>query len=170
MDATAVDDIIERLDADSRALLLQRLAYDAKRAPSRVKQGKRSGSFGAELDCIWEAFRTVTGCRAEAKYTIISALGTKDSPDAFLDALQEVSDYITASCSRAITMQQRRAVAELGMECLSRYMRSWSHPVACTPRNMANRLAYLPTAVERDFPGYANARALDRIAVMPANA
>jgi hypothetical protein len=90
--------------------------------------------------------------------TRINSYGRKRYAEkcAFLEA------FIDNSCAPAMRLVQRNAVRRSLLDSLVRWMRE-ADIVVCLP-SLLNSMAYLPGAVDQDFPGYSQCRLLHRVA------
>lgn len=134
-----------RVLSDRLALLL---ATDTKRQEfSRLEQ-ETWFTFG-------ELLRTAT---PGSMKTIIAGFGRKN----YTEKCEFLDSYIEEASTHVLRVQERDAVRKAVLGSLINWMRDAG--IAVSPTSLLNSLHLLPEAVECDFPGYAAAGLLPRIA------
>jgi hypothetical protein len=162
----SVDDLqraIDRLDDASRARLLQKIEERDSRQTMRFSQAQ---------ECAANALITALGPLATVK---LDVLAKRKGKAVVADKLDLANAFVDRACSRKPSLVQRRMILIACFESLIEMMQGWEFKkdgiVRTMPVTVWNVLVHmdkLPSAVDADFPGYADARLLDRIALQAA--
>jgi hypothetical protein len=134
----------------------QRLLYDQL----SFKYSKDSAQVTPEQIAAWEAIHRAIGQTrgTQPLAPVIQSMGRSK----FDAAVVMIHDFITKGCGLMLRKPQRMLVEEMALSCLADYLEVLDIPV--TPTTMVKHVAQLEYAVNRNFPGYAKARLLHKIA------
>lgn len=151
-----LSELIDRLDVAAKRELVAQLQYELRGTdvPS-----------GSVNNAVWDAVLSVSEGRlplATFSETYGKAKLKRD-----LDWLNEYSDSV---CTRKLTVTERGSVLRLMLGCLADHLRTMEtrdgRRPKVTPLTLMRNLDSLPMAVDWAFPGYAEARLIDRVALM----
>lgn len=141
---------INRTDVGTKRELLAQLTYAL-----RDKDTPTSSVNNA----AWEALCAVSEGRSVPMAHFAESYG-KGKLKRDLDWLNDYADRV---CARKLTVTERGVVLRFMLGCLAEHL-SDRHDIR--PKTMLNSLDSLPSALDWAFPGYADARLIDRIALM----
>jgi len=113
---------------------------------------------------VWDTVCEYIGTRRVLGDALTSA-GSGYTRQRYADDVAGVIGWINRGCGREINRTQRLALLATGVECLARQI-GRDHLVSHT--QMLQQLAKLPWALDRAFPGYRDARILDRVVPLAA--
>lgn len=153
----------DQLDNDSREQLLGQLQYKLKGRPV-VRRGNRTSPV-EPLAPDQEAQLVAYVRAVDRQATSVALLESRDgiTPAITRKAASLLDDFIVGGTPAGLTRSQRRAIAyQVGCCMLDQLALSRIRPAVKPMLTNATRLA---SAVDRDFPGYAQAGRLDWLVV-----
>jgi hypothetical protein len=140
--------IADLSDEDQRVMYDQ-LAYKFSKAPQ----------ITAEQRAAWESINRACGKQSvQPLGPVVTSVGVAR----FDDAIVMLHDFITRACGLILRRPERMVLEDMALGCLADYLRALDIPV--TPTTMLRQLGHLEYAVDRNYPGYAKARMLHKIA------
>jgi hypothetical protein len=143
-------DIAEFSEADQRSLYDQ-LSFKF------ASQGRQPSP---QQEASWGAILRALGLekRAMPLPNVIERMGRAK----FELAMEGLQNFISDACGVLLKRPERTAVEEMAIQCLIEYLEDRDIPV--TPMILLRQMAFLPHAVDRAYPGYADAKMLHRVA------
>lgn len=152
---------LERLTEAQKRQLYQELAFT---------YGRQGGKSVAETwtddeQAIWAAINDVVRSKRSLG-EVFARTGKEATRDQFAEDVEYITSWIDRGCGHPVNRRQRQALIDTAIDCLGRYLERGNVPVL--HRTMLQNLSKTPTAVGRCFPGYAEARILDRLAAIAA--
>lgn len=162
-------ELLDQLDAYERKQIWNHLlAENGGQIDNRASR-RRQMPFSREEVELWIALELASG-RRRLRHESEAALGNWCSThgrDRFRSFASDVESYISDSCGALMRRSVRDEVRRQIIDCLGKMMREWENiPVA--PNSLINCIDYLPSAVEQNFPGYADAGMLHKVARLAA--
>lgn len=151
--------LIDEQDERTQRVILDRLIYSL--------ESRADAHFKIEHQHAWEALRVNSDeVKSVPPLAIFAAKYGKAKLVADLDRL---NDFATKSCGVQLQMSQRLIVLKLIVACHADHLRSMTidrKRMVIRPLSLLRNLASIPMAVDRAFPGYSEARILDRAALV----
>lgn len=141
-------------DSDKRALY-------ATLAEQFGRPGGKHVQFTADEELVWDAINGQIGSRRNLG-DVLAKCGREYTRVAFGDDVDVAMSWIDAGCGHVVTKTQRMALVSTAVECLAKSIGRSGAPVI--HKTLVQQLPKLPWAVDRAFPGYQEAKLLDRIA------
>jgi hypothetical protein len=122
-------------------------------------------TFTADETLIWDAINEQVGQRRNLG-DVLAKCGKEYTRAAFADDVEYVMGWFDRGCGQRINRTQRQAIVNTAVDCLARQMTRSQAPVV--HKTLVQQLTSLPSALDRAFPGYADAKLLDRVAAIAA--
>jgi len=147
-----------KLSADDERKLYAQLAHRYGRVDSKY------GSLTEDEQLVWDAINEAMGIARPLAHVMKSARKQDQiTRDELAESVRYVMSWLDHGCRRRpISRTQRMAILSTAMECLARFVSRGGAPQSHAA--MLRHLDQLPIAVDRGFPGYAEAGILDAMA------
>lgn len=152
---------LDALTETQRKELYAQLAYTYGRP------GAKQTELSADEQAVWDAIcRRLVSRRPLAD--VLAKAGKEYTRASYEQDVEWVTGWIDRGCGRPVTRTQRLALIDTAIECLIRWLDRAGVPV--THKTAVQNLSKVPAVVDRAYPGYQDARILDRLAVIAAAA
>lgn len=156
---------VDNLTESQARALYDSLAYKYGRAESKDMK------FSTDETLVWEAINDAVG-RKRSPGDVLAKSGKTYTRKNFAEDVQYVVGWIDQGCGREINRNQRLAIINCAVECLARRVgrtkTKTGDLLPVTHMTIVQQLSYTPAAVDRAYPGYAEAQILDRVAMVAA--
>lgn len=155
LDADALLATIETLPSGEQRRLFDQLAY-------KQSNTKRKAEFSPDEKHVIEAMHHVCRGRPGSVEGSVKNYGRRK----FADDVEYVLHYIRKAAGSRLRREHEQALLNVIMRCLAQQLER--RGLMVSPNLLLNNLDYLEHAVDQQFPGYADARMLHRVAMAAA--
>lgn len=146
--------MLQDLNEADRRKLYATLAEQYGRA------GGKSVQFTDEEQLVWDAICEVMGSKRQLT-DVLTRAGKDYTRASYADDVDELMSWLDAGCRERVNRTQRIALIGAAVDCLARYV--GSGPAPLVHKTLVQQLCKAAWALDRAFPGYQDARLLDRI-------
>lgn len=147
---------LEVMSEAERRQLYEQLSYDFGRVGS-----KQAKALTDDQQLVWDVINETLHHRRDLDQTLAKA-GKEYTRTGFGEDVEQMMGWINRGCGKTINRTQRRALVTLVIDCLVTYLPT----AARTHKGLIQNLEKAEAVLDLSFPGYAEAKILDRLAAI----